>query len=112
MAEAIPPPMPPADIVTISIQAGKTRATPAIASGPSRATKKVSTVLEAAWTRTTTILGAASRRRVGRTGRSSRRWVAAATAIGAGEGAAAVMEGVTWPVVTFISQVTAVSYAR
>src|SRR5919197_832682 len=39
-AEAIPPPMPPLDIVTISIQSGKTRETPASASAPSRPTTK------------------------------------------------------------------------
>jgi hypothetical protein len=39
MADDIPPPIAPADIICISISAGKTRATPASASVPSLPTK-------------------------------------------------------------------------
>ena len=80
--------MPPADIVTISIQAGKTRETPARTSAPRRPTKKASTVLEAAWTVTTTTLGAARRRSVGRMGASSSSRVRAGSALTTGTGAA------------------------
>src|SRR4029453_18618070 len=97
-------------MVTMSIQAGNTSATPAMASGPSRATKKVSMVLEAAWTRTTTILGAANRSRVGRTGPASRRWVAAGMAIGAGKVGVVATAGAASGTVAFISQVTLVAY--
>src|SRR5678816_1457989 len=60
-AAATPPPMPPADMVCISITRGNTSETPARASDPSQPTNTASSVLTAACTTIPTTLGAAGR---------------------------------------------------
>ena len=77
MAEEIPPPIEPADIICISIKTGKTRATPASASVPSLATKYVSISPTEACTNITSTFGVARRRSVPRIGPSSSRRVRA-----------------------------------
>src|SRR5207245_1458765 len=64
IADEIPPPMAPADIICISISTGKTSATPASASVPSLATKYVSMSPTDACTNMTSTFGVASRRSV------------------------------------------------
>src|SRR5262245_25081783 len=64
IAEDTPPPMPPADIICMSIATGKTSATPASASVPRKPTKYVSITLTSAWTVTTIMVGAANRSNV------------------------------------------------
>src|SRR5437762_568356 len=71
MADEIPPPIAPADIICISISTGKTSATPASASVPSLATKYVSTSPTDACTNMTSTFGAASRSSVLAIGPSS-----------------------------------------
>src|SRR5438552_11727170 len=61
IADEIPPPIAPADIICISISTGNTRVTPASASVPSFAMKYVSMSPTAAWANITSTLGAASR---------------------------------------------------
>src|SRR5262245_11480820 len=94
-AEATPPPIPPADMVIISITRGKTSETPASASPPSQPTKTASSVLTRAWSTMTATLGAASRRRVGATAPSRRRRVRAA--IGGAEGAGRAIDPAVAP---------------
>src|SRR3989442_706509 len=72
IAAEIPPPMAPADIICISISAGKTRATPASASVPSLPTKYVSMRPTEACMSMTSTFGVASRRSVLVIGPSSR----------------------------------------
>src|SRR5882724_6501640 len=72
IADEIPPPMAPADIICISIRTGKTSATPARASVPSLATKYVSMSPTEACTNMTSTFGVASRRSVLTIGPSSR----------------------------------------
>src|ERR1051326_1189668 len=64
IADEIPPPIAPADIICISISTGNTSVTPASASVPSFAMKYVSMSPTAAWANITSTLGAASRSRV------------------------------------------------
>src|SRR2546427_3382433 len=64
IAAEIPPPTAPADIICISISAGKTRATPASASVPSLPTKYVSMRPTEAYISMTSTFGVASRRSV------------------------------------------------
>src|SRR5215468_6818664 len=71
MADATPPPMPPADIVCISMTSGNTRDTPASAWDPSQPTKTASRVATAAWSSITSTVGAARRSRVRAIGPSS-----------------------------------------
>src|SRR6267143_3588430 len=71
IADEIPPPMAPADIICISISGGKTSDTPARASVPSRATKYVSMSPTDACTNMTSTFGVASRRSVLTMGPSS-----------------------------------------
>src|SRR5882724_2466006 len=71
IADEIPPPMAPADIICISISTGKTSATPASASVPSLATKYVSMSPTDACTNMTSTFGVASRRSVLTIGPSS-----------------------------------------
>src|SRR5207248_5906687 len=74
-AEATPPPIPPADIVCISMTSGNVTEIPARASGPRRPTKYASSTLMATWASSMITLGAASRNRVSAIGPSSRRRV-------------------------------------
>src|SRR5262245_12181601 len=76
-ADATPPPMPPADIVCMSMISGNTSETPASASGPSHPTNTASPALTRTWTAMTTTLGAANRSSVGTIGPSRRRRVRA-----------------------------------
>src|SRR2546422_4710843 len=71
IADEIPPPMAPADIICISMSTGKTSATPASASVPSLPTKYVSMSPTDACTNMTSTLGVASRRSVLTMGPSS-----------------------------------------
>ena len=79
MAEEIPPPIAPADIICISINAGNTRATPACASVPSFPTQYASIKPIDDCTSSKTIWGAASFNSVGTIGPSSRRRVRGST---------------------------------
>src|SRR5712691_1637865 len=72
IAAEIPPPMAPADIICINMNAGKTRATPASASVPSLPTKYVSMRPTEACMSMTSTFGVASRRSVLVIGPSSR----------------------------------------
>src|SRR6185295_1277292 len=81
-AAATPPPMPPADMVCISMISGNTRATPASASAPSQPTNIASAALTTACTAMTTTLGAARLRRVGTMGPCSNWWVSAPAGLG------------------------------
>src|SRR5262245_48706455 len=90
-AEATPPPMPPADMVCMSMISGNTRATPASASAPSQPTNIASAALTTACTAMTTTLGAARRRSVGTTGPCSSRSVRAPAGLrGAASGRSAI----------------------
>src|SRR5262245_65240477 len=80
-AEATPPPMPPADIVCMSMTSGKVTETPAKASAPSQPTKYASSTLMATWATSMTTLGAASAKSVGAMGPSSSRRVRASMAL-------------------------------
>jgi hypothetical protein len=75
MAEAMPPPTAPADIICISITSGNTSAIPASASVPSLPTKNVSIKPTEACATITRTFGPARRRRVAVIGPSSRRRV-------------------------------------
>src|SRR5688572_32885389 len=81
-ADETPPPNPPFDIVTISIQTGRTSETPARASEPRRETNSASAVLESAISMTTRMFGRASLRSVGRIGASRIRLVRGLTEAG------------------------------
>ena len=64
-AEATPPPIPPADIVCMSMMIGNTSETPASASGPRCPTQYASAVVRSACIIITATFGAASRSSVG-----------------------------------------------
>ena len=75
MADEMPPPIAPADIICMSIKSGKTNATPASASVPSMPMKYVSISPIEACTIMTSTFGAASLSSVAVIGASSRRRV-------------------------------------
>ena len=68
IADEMPPPMAPAEIICISITPGKTSAMPASASVPSRDTNQVSISPVAACASMTSTLGQAMRNSVGTIG--------------------------------------------
>ena len=81
MADAMPPPMAPADIICISITAGNTSAMPASASVPSLPTNQVSISPTAACATITSTMGAPRRNSVGTMGPSSSRRVRGSSAL-------------------------------
>ncbi len=93
IADEMPPPMAPAEIICISITAGNTSAMPASASVPSRATKKVSISPVAACAIITSMLGQARPTRVGTMAPCSIRWVRGLSAAGRGGSGRSTREG-------------------
>src|SRR5262249_47556787 len=67
-AEETPPPIPPLDIMVMSIKTGNTRATPATAPVPRKLTNQVSAMPTKVWSASTTRSGHASPRSVGAIG--------------------------------------------